>query len=147
MLKNNFNIVMLFVLSSIVFIPTINAYVDDEFTFYLNSDLVTDTTFAEELEKVTYIAVDEEKFEQPQSQYKYQEITILGYIEDYHRGERVTIVITSPDESQEEINTYATKKGDIYTLLHITSDSQIGIHQVILKYHDTEIASTSFEIL
>jgi len=102
--------------------------------------------YAEENEKTTYIALDIEKFEQPQSKYNYQEITIAGLIVDYHRGEKATIVIIKPSGSQEEIGTYASKKGEIYTLLHITNDSQIGKHEVILLYRGTEIASTSFEI-
>lgn len=108
---------------------------------------VTQHAFAEELEKVTFIAVDEEKFEQPQSKYNYQEITIIGYIEEYARGSQVTITIINPDETEEVISTYASKKGQIYTLLHVTDDSQIGAHNMILKYEGLEIASTSFEIL
>ncbi|NQV39297.1 MAG: hypothetical protein HQ505_01955 [Nitrosopumilus sp.] len=107
---------------------------------------ITQFAFAEEA-KVTYIGIDEEKFQQPSSKYNYQEIVFFGYVEGYSRGEQVTINIISPDNSEDEINTYASKKGEIYTLLHITNDSQIGVHQVILKYHDIEIASTSFEIL
>ena len=104
-------------------------------------------SFAEEAEKTTFIAIDEEKFEQPKSKYNYQEIVFLGYVEDYSRGEQITITIISPDESEKEINTYASKKGEIYTLLHITHESQIGIHQVNLTYHGADIASTTFEIL
>jgi len=107
---------------------------------------ITQFGFADEFEESSYIAVDLEKLEQPQSRYNYQEITIFGHVEDYNRGERVTIVIINPNESQEEITTYASKKGDIYTIIHITNDSQIGIHEMILTYHDVEIASTSFEI-
>ena len=108
---------------------------------------ISQFAFAEELEKITYIAVDEEKFEQPSSKYNYQEIVFLGFVEDYSRGEQVTITIISPDKSENEINTYASKKGEIYTLLHITNESQIGVHQVNLQYHGVEIASTTFEIL
>jgi hypothetical protein len=107
---------------------------------------ITQFTFAEEV-KVTHIEVDDEEFQQPSSKYNYQEIVFFGFIEDYNRGEQVTIKIISPDNSEEEINTYASKKGEIYTILHITNDSQIGVHQVILKYHSIEMASTSFEIL
>jgi len=103
--------------------------------------------FAEELEKETFIAVDEEEFEQPQSKYNYHEVTVIGFIKDYTRGEPVSILIISPDDSEETINTYASKKGDIYTLLHLTSESQIGTYFVILKYHDEELEFTSFEIL
>ncbi len=109
---------------------------------------VSQFTFAEEShEKEAYIAVDVEEFDQPQNRYSYQEITIIGYVPDYSRGQTVTITIINPSESEEEISTIASKKGNIYTLLHITHDSQIGVHQVILKYLDEEIASTSFEIL
>ncbi len=108
---------------------------------------VSQFTFAEELEKEAYIALDVEKFVQPPSRYNYQEITIIGYVPDYSRGERITITIIDPSESEEEISTLASKRGNIYTLLHITQDSQIGVHQVILKFHDEEIAFTSFEIL
>ena len=106
---------------------------------------ITEVAFAE-VEKKAFITVDEEKFEQPKSKYNYQEITIIGYVENYNRGEPVTITITYPDKSLEEINTYASKKGEIYTLLHITQDSQIGIHLVSLDYQDN-LLSTSFEIL
>ena len=104
-------------------------------------------SFAEEIERITFIAVSEEKFEQPQSKYTYQEIVIFGYIEDYSRGSQVVLTIISPDESKVEVKTYASKKGVIYIPYHITDDSQIGMQQIILKYHDEEIASTSFEIL
>lgn len=108
---------------------------------------ISQFAFAEELEKTTYVAVDEEKFQQPSSKYNYQEIVFWGFVEDYSRGEQVTITIISPDESENEINTYASKKGEIYTIMHITNDSQIGVHQVILQYKNVEIASTIFEIL
>lgn len=108
---------------------------------------ISQFVFAEEIEKTSYVAIDEDKFEQPSSKYNYQEIVILGYVEDYERGQQITITIISPDESENKINTYASKKGKIYTLLHITQESQIGIHQVILTYHGVDIASTTFEIL
>jgi len=98
-------------------------------------------------EKEAYIAIDVAEFDQPQTRYSYQEITIIGYVPDYSRGQTVTITIINPSESEEEINTIASKKGTIYTLLHVTHDSQIGIHQVILKYQNEEIAFTSFEII
>ena len=104
-------------------------------------------SFADEFDRITFIAVSEEKFEQPQSKYSYQEIVIFGYIEDYSRGSQVIVEIVSPDESQTEVKTYASKKGVMYIPYHITDDSQIGTHQIILKYHNEEIASTSFEIL
>jgi len=107
---------------------------------------ITNVVFAEEIEKIPFIAVDEEIFDQPKSKYNYQEITIIGYVENYNRGESIAITITYPDKSLEEINTYASKKGEIYTLLHITQDSQIGVHLVSLSYQDN-LLSTSFEIL
>ena len=109
---------------------------------------VTQVSFAvEPHEKEAYIALDVKEFDQPQTRYSYQAITIIGYVPDYSRGQTVTISIISPSESEEEITISASKKGKIYTLLHITHDSQIGIHQVILKYGNEEIASTSFEII
>ncbi len=108
---------------------------------------ITQFTFAEELEKATYIAVDEKEIEPPKSTYKDLEIIIRGHIEDYNRGFNILITIINPDESEEELVVYATKNGDIFTLFTITKDSQFGTHQVILKYNSTEIASTSFEIL
>jgi len=107
---------------------------------------ITQFAFAGELEKTTFIEVDEEEFAQPQSKYKYQEITIIGHIEDYHRGDMVTITIIYPDETELDFNTFASKRGDIYTLLHFTHESQIGTHMVFLEYGG-EIAFTMFEIL
>jgi hypothetical protein len=63
------------------------------------------------------------------------------------RGENVTIIIINPSEFEKEINVYASKKGNFQTLLYITEESQIGIHQVILIYQGEEVASTSFKIL
>ena len=103
--------------------------------------------FAEKLEKVTFIAVDKEQFEQPNSKYNYEHIVISGYVEDYTRGDEILIAIIHPDQSQNEIHTHATKKGEIYTLFDISNDSQIGVHQVVLKYRDMELATTSFEII
>lgn len=109
---------------------------------------ISQFTFAEEPhEKGAYIAVDVAEFDQPQTRYSYQGITITGFVPDYSRGQTVIITIINPSGSEEEINTFASKKGNIYTLLHMTYDSQIGVHQVILKYLDEELASTSFEIL
>ncbi|EGG41862.1 Hypothetical protein Nlim_1271 [Candidatus Nitrosarchaeum limnium SFB1] len=103
--------------------------------------------FAEELEKVTFIAVDKEQFEQPHSKYNNEHIIISGYVKDYTRGDEILIEIIYPDQSQNEIHTHATKKGEIYTLFDISNDSQIGVYQVILKYRDVELATTSFEII
>jgi len=107
---------------------------------------VTQFSFAEELEKITYVSVDEEKIDRPESKYEKQLLTIRGHIEGYIRGVSVSITIINPDESELEINTHASKKGDIFTLLNITEDFEFGIYQVIMKYNAT-IVSTSFEIL
>lgn len=108
---------------------------------------VTQFAFAEESVTRTYVAVSEEKIDRPKSTYDPEEIIITGYIKDYLRGGEVKIIIISPDKSEENVNTYASKRGDIYTLYQITKETQFGIHQVILKYNGAEIASTSFEIL
>ncbi len=108
---------------------------------------ITQFSFAEEIKKTARISVDVEEFEQPQTKYNPQEITISGKIVDYLRGENVTIIIINPSESEKEINVYASKKGNFQTPLYITEESQIGIHQIILKYQGEEVASTSFEIL
>ena len=109
---------------------------------------VSQFTFAEESQnKGAYISVDVAEFDQPQTRYSYQEITITGHVPDYSRGQTVFITIINPSGSEEEINTFASKKGNIHTILHMTYYSQIGVYQVILKYFDEEIASTSFEVL
>ena len=108
---------------------------------------ISQFVFAEEIEKTSYIIVDKEQFEQPQSKYNTQEITILGYVENYARGDAVIIQVIYPDGTQDEMSTHATKKGEIYTLIQITNDSQIGIHKIILNYNGSELASTTFEIL
>jgi|GEM_PF-6300200 len=106
---------------------------------------ISQSAFAEEGIE-TYIAIDNEEFVQPDSKYDYQEITIIGHVQEYFRGDNITLTIIYPDESEEEINTYASKKGNIYTLIHITQDSQIGTHMIFLNY-GMDIAYTSFEIL
>ena len=108
---------------------------------------ITQFSFAEEYQKTARITVDVEKFEQPETRYDHQDITISGKIADYLRGQNVTIIIINPSESEKELNVYASKKGNFQMLLQITQESQIGIYQVILKYQGEEVASTSFEIL
>ena len=110
------------------------------------ASISTQIVFADD-DKIDFITVDQQKFKQPESKYKYQEITIIGHIVDYVRGDKVSIVIIYPDKSQETINTFASKKGDIYTLMHITHESQIGMHQIILQYNEESKASTFFNIL
>lgn len=102
---------------------------------------------AEAIQETSRIAVDEKKFQQPTSKYDHQQITITGHIADYSRGEDVSIVIVNPNESEKEVNTFATKNGDIYTLIQITDDAQIGIHELILIHKGEEVASISFEII
>ena len=106
---------------------------------------ISQSAFAEEGIE-TYIAIDNEEFVQPDSKHNYQEIRIIGHVQEYFIGDNITLTIIYPDESEEEINTYASKKGDIYTLIHITHDSQIGTHMIFLDY-GMDIAYTSFEIL
>lgn len=108
---------------------------------------ITQLVFAEELEKASYITIDKEQIKQPQSKYSGEQVTITGFIEEYTRGDTVFILIIYPDNTQEEMQTHATKKGEIHTMIQVTSDSQIGVHNIILKYHDIEIASTTLEIL
>lgn len=108
---------------------------------------ISQLAFAEELEKVSYITVDKEQIKQPQSKYNGEQVTITGFIKEYTRGDTVFIVLIYPDGTQEEMQTRATKKGEIHTMIQVTSDSQIGVHNIILKYHDIEIASTTLEIL
>ena len=107
---------------------------------------ITQFAFAEE-EKTNFIAIDEEEFKQPQSKHTYQEVTIFGYIEDYTRGAQATIEIINPDNTKEELSIVASKKGDVYTLLHFTVDSQVGVHQITLIFNGEQIASTSLEVL
>lgn len=101
--------------------------------------------FAEEDEE--FITVNTDKVVKPQSMSKYQEITILGHINDYSRGYSVFLIIINPDGTQDELSTYASKKGDVYTLLHLTEKSQIGKYEIILMYDDSKRASTSFEVI
>jgi len=108
---------------------------------------ISQLVFAEELEKVSYVTVDKEQIEQPQSKYSGEQVIISGFVENYTRGDTVFIGVIYPDGTQDEMQTHATKKGEVYTLVQITNDSQIGIHKIILKYHDVEIASTILEIL
>jgi len=100
-----------------------------------------------EYQETSHITVDEKEFQQPTSKYDHQQITITGHIADYSRGENVSVIMITPNESEEEINTFASKKGDVYTLIQITDDSQIGTHQLILMHKDEQVASTSFTIL
>ena len=109
---------------------------------------LTQFSFAEEgIEKTSFIKVDKEKFNQPESKYDNLNITIIGHVGDYIRGGDITIVIINPHEGETEINTFASKKGKIYTFFEITENSHVGVHQIILIYRGEEVATTTFEIL
>ena len=108
---------------------------------------ITQFTFAEELETMSFIMVDSEQIEQPSSRYNFEQITLFGYVDNYTRGLEVAIILTHPDGAIEELNTYATKDGEIYMIIQVTGESQIGVHQITLKYGGVELASTSFEVL
>ena len=108
---------------------------------------LTQTSISEESNETSRISVDIEEFQQPTSKYDSQQIRIVGHIADYSRGENVSIIMIKPNDAQEEINTFASKKGNFQTFIQITQDSQIGIHELILNYHGEEIAFTLFNIL
>ena len=108
---------------------------------------LTQSSLSEESNETSRIAVDIEEFQQPTSKYDPQLIRIVGHIADYSRGENVNIIMIKPHGAQEEINTFASKKGNFQTLIQITQDSQIGIHELILNHHDEDIAFTLFKIL
>ena len=88
-----------------------------------------------------------ENLSNPNQNTTIKKLQFFGYVEEYNRGDQVTIIIVYPDKSQEEMGVFASKKGDIYTLLHVTHDSQVGMHQIILQYGGANIATTTFQIL
>ncbi len=91
-----------------------------------------------------YVELSIDEFPIPRSTYHPQEITITGHVADYLKGNSVFIIIISPDDTEEKLKIHATNKGDFSTILYVTGASQLGTHQVIVQYHDSEIASTSF---
>ena len=107
---------------------------------------LTQSSLSEESIETSRIGVDTEEFQQP-TKYDPQQIRIVGHIADYSRGENVNIIMIKPNGAQEEINIFATKKGNFQTLIQITQDSQIGIHELILNYHGEDIAFTLFNVL
>lgn len=106
---------------------------------------ITQFTFAEEGE--SFIMADTEQIEQPNSRYNSEQITLFGYVNNYTRGLEVGITLTHPNGVVEELNTYATKDGEIYMIIQVNGESQIGVHQITLKYEGVELASTTFEVL
>lgn len=105
---------------------------------------ITQLAFGEE--PATFVAVDMEEFEKPELRYDDQQVTITGFVDKYYRGDEVTITIIYPDETEEELNTYASKKGEIYTIFNINRESQVGTYMIFLEY-DVDIVFTSFEIV
>lgn len=110
---------------------------------------LTQASLSEESKETSRISVDagDEEFQQPSSKYDPKQIRITGHIADYSRGENVSIVMIKPNGVEEEINTYASKKGNFQTFTVITHESQIGIHELILVYHGEERAFTLFNVL
>ena len=108
---------------------------------------LTQSSLSSESKETSRISVDIEEFQQPTSKYDSQLIRIVGHVADYSRGENVNIVLIKPNDAEEEINIFASKKGNFQTLIEITQDSQIGIHELVLKYQGEERAFTLFNIL
>lgn len=110
---------------------------------------LSQASLSEESKGTSRISVDadDEEFQQPTSKYDPHQIRITGLISDYSRGENVSIIMVKPNGAEEEINTFASKKGNFQTFIEITHESQIGIHELILVYHGEERAFTLFNIL
>ena len=110
---------------------------------------LTQASLSEESKETSRISVDadDEEFQQPTSKYDPKQIRIVGHIADYSRGENVSIIMVKPNGAEEEINTYASKKGNFQTFIEITHESQIGTHELILVYHGEERAFTLFNVL
>ena len=108
---------------------------------------LTQISISEETKENSRIYVDLEEFQQPTSKYDPQQIKIFGHVADYSRGDNVQIIIREPNGGEEEINTFASKKGNFQTLTKITYESQVGIHELILIYQGEERAFTLFKIL
>lgn len=108
---------------------------------------ITQISFAEEIESFSFIMSDTEQIEQPSSRYNSEQIALYGYVDNYTRGLEVGINLTHPDGVIEELNTYATKDGEIYMIIQVNGESQIGVHQITLNYEGVELASTTFEVL
>lgn len=83
----------------------------------------------------------------PQSIGQYLEIVAVGHINNYTRGTVVSILVVNPDQTYENLSTYATRDGDVYALIHFTEKSQVGIYKTILMYENSEIASAIFELI
>lgn len=110
--------------------------------------LVPSNIFADEIkEDEEFIMLDLEKAERPEISSKYQEIVVIGYVDNYTRGDNIELLVITPDGTEDKISSYATKKGEVYTLLHFTKESQIGIYKISLIYNNIERASTNFEMI
>src|SRR3989304_4109997 len=118
--------------------PSLDAYVEIS-SSDLSGDMIVITILSPRVYPFTCPVIVK-----PESARDYQEITITGHVNGYTRGDNIVITIISPDKSEEEISTYASRDGDVYTLLHMTEESQIGNYKMILKYDGTERASTEF---
>jgi hypothetical protein len=108
---------------------------------------LTNNVFGEIEEDEEFITADFDEIIKPQSVSKYQEITLIGHVNGYSRGDNISLLIINPDGTEEEMSTYASKKGNVYTLLHMTEKSQIGVYEIIMIYDDIERASTTFKMI
>ena len=94
---------------------------------------LTQTSISEESNETSRISVDIEEFQQPTSKYDSQQIRIVGHIADYSRGENVSIIMIKPNDAQEEINTFASKKGNFQTFIDCLVDWITAFGEVAVR--------------
>ena len=90
------------------------------------------------------VTVDHNTIELPT--YESSFVKISGQIENQPRGNPVSITITSPDGTNQDLQTFTAQSGFFLTSIMITKDSQVGTYQIKITYHDSQIATTSFTI-
>ncbi len=89
-----------------------------------------------------YVNVMGETFEKPQ--YQQTLVQITGKVVDFKTGTYVILTITKPDLASFELKGMLTNKGDFTVPLTIDSNSPSGRYEILAKYNNVEIGTTSF---
>lgn len=72
-------------------------------------------------------------------------VKISGNVND-GRGDRVTLTMTKPDASYEQVQTFLTNKGDFTSLIMLDQNSQLGNYKIVGDYYGTVFGSVSFVV-
>ena len=90
-------------------------------------------------------SLNSDRFELP-SYPNSTEVVLTGSITGHNRGVPAEIILTLPDQSQQNFAVYPTNSGKYRAIFSLGHDSMVGTYHVDVLYRSSNISTTSFVI-